>query len=155
MALNTRGSVDPRWIFHNRNVALSLHLASVDIYNPANGTQEYDAEANTWTGTSVTKWSGRARIQTISAASDAGDVYNPTLFQNVKVQLAYGHNELAGSNGAMPDFRPNDRMIVTSAPYNTDLEKFIFVVTSVLNSSNPWEKTLILRADTELDPTEA
>jgi hypothetical protein len=55
----------------------------------------------------------------------------------------------------MPDFRPNDRMIVTSAQFNPDLEKFIFVVTGVLNSSNPWEKTLLLRADTELDPTEA
>ena len=155
MALNSRGSVDPRWIFHNRNVGLALHLAEVEIYNPANGSQEYDAETNTWTGSKVSKWVGRARVQPIGASGDAGDVYNPTLFQNVKVQLAYGHNELAGSDGAMPDFRPNDRMIVTSAQFNPDLEKFIFVVTGVLNSSNPWEKTLLLRADTELDPTEA
>lgn len=154
MALNSRGSVDPRWIFHNRTVALSLHLARVEIYAPSNTAQEYDAVANEWTGTKVSKWVGMARIQPVGTATDTGASYNPTLLQDVRVQLAYGNNELDGSNGEMPDFRPNDRMVVTSAPYNVDLEKFIFVVTGVLNSSNPWEKTLILRADTELNPTE-
>jgi hypothetical protein len=44
-------------------------------------------------------------------------------------------------------------MIVTNSPLNETLEKFIFVVTDVLNSSNSWERTLLCRVDTELDPT--
>lgn len=154
MALNSRGSIDPRWIFHNRAVGLALHVATVQIYNPASGSQEYDASTNTWTGSKTVKWEGKARIQPIGVAGDAGDTYNPTLFQSLKVQLAYGRNELAGATEDMPDFRPNDRMVVTASPFNSELEKFIFTVTGVMNSSNAWERTLICRVDTELDPTE-
>jgi hypothetical protein len=154
LALNSRGSVDPRWIFHNRSVALALHLANVSIYNEASSDQQYDPLTNTWTGSKAIKWEGKARIQPIGGATGGGDVYNPTMFQGVRVQLAYGRNELTGVTDTMPDFRMNDRMIVTSAPFNAELEKFIFTVTGVLNSSNPWEKTLLCVVDTELDPTE-
>lgn len=154
MALNSRGAVDPRWISHNRAVALSLHLASVEIYNPNSVSQEYDPETNTWTGSKTVLWDGKARIQPIGAAGDAGDVYNPTLFQNIKVQLAYGRNGLSGATAEMPDFRPNDRMIVTDSPFNESLKGFIYTVIGVMNSSNAWERTLLCRVDTELDPTE-
>jgi len=154
LGLNSRGAIDPRWITHNRSVALSLHLASVEIYNPNSVSQVYNATTNTWTGTKTILWKGKARIQPIGAAGDAGDVYNPTLFQNIKVQLAYGRNEQPGVTAEMPDFRPNDRMIVTDSPFNESLESFIYTVVSVMNSSNAWERTLLCRVDTELDPTE-
>lgn len=154
MALNTRGSVDARWIYHNRGVALALHSADVTIYNEASSAQDYDPATNTWTGSKNVKWEGKARIQTTGGESNGGDVYNPTIFQGVRVQIAYGRNQLAGATDAMPDFRMNDRMVVTNSPYDANLEKFIFTVTGVLNSSSPWEKTLLCVVDTELDPTE-
>lgn len=153
MALNSRGSVDPRWITHNRSVALSLHLATVEIYNPNSAGQTYNVETNDWSGTKTVKWTGQARVQPINATSELPDPYNPTLFKNVRVQIAYGRNTLAGSDGEMPDIRPNDKMLVTASPYDETLTKFVYVVTDVLNSSNPWEKTLLCRVDTELDPT--
>jgi hypothetical protein len=81
--------------------------------------------------------------------------YNPTTIQNVRVILPYGKNALEGSEGVVPDIRPNDRIRVTASPYNANLEKFIYVVIGVLNSSNAWERTLLCRVDTELDPTNA
>lgn len=155
MALNSRGAVDPRWLTHNQAVGYALQLATVDIYNPASGDQEYDAESNTWTGTTTPLYTGPARIQPVASVTETTLEYNPTTIQNVRVILPYGKNTLDGSDGAIPDIRPNDRLRVTSSPHNSNLEKFIYVVIGVLNSSNAWERTLLCRVDTELDPTNA
>lgn len=155
MALNSRGAVDPRWLTHNQAVGYALQLATVDIYNPASGDQEYDAETNTWTGTTTPLYTGPARIQPVASVTETTLEYNPTTIQNVRVILPYGKNTLDGSDGVVPDIRPNDRLRVTSSPHNSNLEKFIYVVIGVLNSSNAWERTLLCRVDTELDPTNA
>lgn len=153
MALNSRGSIDPRWLYHNRGVIRALQLATVEIYNPASGSQAYDVATNSWTGSSTELFTGPARVQPMAATTDSTGAYNPTSFQMVRVQISYDSNTLTGGV-SMPDIRPNDRLRVTSATYNTSLEKFIYVVTSVLNSSNNWERTLLCRVDIELDPTE-
>lgn len=155
MALNSRGAVDPRWLTHNQPVGYALQLATVDIYNPASGDQTYNATTNTWTGTTTPLYAGPARIQPVASVTETTLEYNPTTIQNVRVILPYGKNTLDGSEGVVPDIRPNDRLRVTSSPYNTNLEKFIYVVIGVLNSSNSWERTLLCRVDTELDPTNA
>ena len=153
MALNSRSAIHPKWPTHNQNVGYSLMLASVQIYNPASGNQEYDAETNSWTGEVTALYEGMARIQPINAVNEVNDAYNPTFIKTVRVQIAYNKNQLEGATDAMPDIRPNDRMAVSSSPYNTALEKFVYVVTDVMNSSNSWERTLICRVDSELDPT--
>jgi hypothetical protein len=55
----------------------------------------------------------------------------------------------------VPDIRPNDKLVVTSSPYNDALEKFSYMVIGVMNSSNAWERTLMCRVDMEIDPTNA
>lgn len=128
-------------------------LASVQIYNSASGSQVYNPLTNDWTGTTTALYNGMARIQPVNAVSEVSDSYNPTFIKTVRVQIAYNKNTLQGATAAMPDIRPNDKMKVVSAPYNTLLEKFVYVVTDVINSSNSWERTLICRVDSELDPT--
>lgn len=154
MALNTRGSVDPRWLTHNRGVLRAFQLATVEIYNPATGSQEYDAATNSWTGESTTLFTGPARVQPVNAVNEIADNYNPTFIKTVRVQISYDKNTLVGATGSMPDIRPNDRIKVTASAYNESLTKFVYVVTDVLNSSNSWERTLLCKVDTELDPTE-
>jgi hypothetical protein len=153
LALNSRSSIDPRWLTHNRSVGYGLQLAQVEVYNPDSTGQTYDPVTNTWTGDKLISYTGPARVQQIGNAGDAGDTYNPTLFQNVRVEIPFGKNTLTGSNGVVPDIRPNDRLVVTSSPYNDVLTKFVFSVVGVINSSNAWERTLLCRVDTELDPT--
>lgn len=153
MALNSRGSVDPRWLTHNRGVLRALQLADVEIYSPSSDSQAYDATTNTWTSSATEVYTGRARIQSVNAVNESGDNFNPSFFKTVRVQISYNKNELAGATEAMPDIRPNHKMRVTSSPYNETLTKFIYVVTDVLNSSNAWERTLLCKVDTELDPT--
>jgi len=153
LALNTRGSVDPRWLTHNSGVSRALELADVEIYNATPGNQEYDATTGTWSTNVTTLFTGRARIQPVNAINESNDTYNPTFLKTVRVQLSYNSNTVTGSTGQMPDIRPNDKMRVTSSPYNESLTKFIYVVTDVLNSSNSWERTLLCKVDIELDPT--
>lgn len=153
MALNTRGSVDPRWLTHNRGVLRALQLSDVEIF-AANGIdQVYDATTNTWTSTAQNIYTGRARVQPVNAVNESGDNFNPSFFKTVRVQISYNKNQITGATEAMPDIRPNYKMRITSAPYNETLTKFIYVVTDVLNSSNAWERTLLCKVDTELDPT--
>lgn len=154
MALNSRGAVDPRWLSHNRAVSYGLSLATVEIYNQAAGSQVYDATTNTFSGTSSVLYVGPARVQPINSVSETSENYNPTFIKTVRVQIPYNKNQVVGATDEVPDIRPNDRMVVTASPYNETLTRFIFTVTDVLNSSNAWERTLLCRVDTELDPTE-
>lgn len=143
MALNTRGAIDPRWTSHNRGVLRALQLATVEVFNQASSTKVYDAVTNTWTGDDATLYSGPARVQPLNSVSETAENYNPTFLKNVRVQIA----------ASAVDIRPNDRLCVTACATNQTLTKFVYVVTDVLNSSNAWEKTLLCRVDTELDPT--
>jgi hypothetical protein len=153
LALNSRGSVDPRWLTHNRGVLRALQLAEVEIYSADNASQSYDAESNSWTSSAIEVYIGRARVQPVNAVNESGDNFNPSFFKTVRVQISYNKNEVEGATADMPDIRPGHKMRVTSAPYNETLSKFIYVVTDVLNSSNSWERTLLCKVDTELDPT--
>jgi hypothetical protein len=153
MGLNSRAAIDPRWLTHNMSVGYGLQLANVQVYNPSSQSQEYDPETNTWTGSTVVLYEGPARVQPINAVFENSDTYNPTFIKTVRVQIPYYKNEVEGATAPVPDIRPNDRMLVNSAPYNTTLEKFIYTVVDILNSSNAWERTIICRVDTELDPT--
>jgi len=156
LALNSRGSIDPRWLWHNRGVLRALELAKVDIYEPTTATQVYNPTTNTWTVTNPPVWTGYARIQPVMTSGNEGDDYNPSLFQNVKIQLSNGRNEVSGSNGDIPDIRPNYQVRVVGNALdngtNGNVSAFVYVVTSVLNSSNAWERTLMCRVDVELDP---
>lgn len=143
LALNTRGAIDPRWTSHNRGVLRALQLATVEVFNQASSTKVYDAVTNTWTGSDTTLYTGPARVQQLNSVSETAENYNPTFLKTVRVQIA----------ASAVDIRPNDRMRVTACATNATLTKFIYVVTDVLNSSNAWEKTLLCRVDTELDPT--
>ncbi len=154
MALNTRGSTDPRWLTHFKSVGRSLYLANVEIYRAAAGGQVYNAANNTWAVTSTQLFVGPARVQPVTSVNEVSDSYNPTYMQTVRVQIEFNKNQSTTAGIAVPDIRPNDRLRVTSSRHDDQLEKFIFTVTGVLNSSNAWERTLICKADIELDPTE-
>jgi hypothetical protein len=153
MALNTRGAVDPRWLTHNQSVGYALQLATVTVYNKDSANQTYDPVTNTYSGGNVGLYIGPARIQQVNSVTELNQDYNPTTIQSVRVIIPLNKNTLEGSDGEVPDIRPSDFVRVESSPHNTGLEKFVYVVIGVLNSSNAWERTLLCRVNMELDPT--
>ena len=158
MAINTRPAVDPRWYYHNAGIEKSLRLATVEIYNPDSSDSVYDAETNTWSGTTILLWLGKARIQPRSSSARVGEAGNiikaidPGASQIVEVHIGLRENQLEGSNGAMPDLRPGNRMLVTDSPIDQALCNFEFVIRSVMNSSNPWHRALLCEVNQELNP---
>ncbi len=153
MALNSRGAIDPRWLTHNRAVGYALNLATVEVFNPASSSQVYDAVNNTWTGDATTIYTGPARIQPVGSPSETSNAYDPAFVKTIRVQLPYNKNTAVGQDVQMPDIRPNHRLKVVTSSYEESLTKFVYIVTDVLNSSNAWERTLLCKVDSELDPT--
>lgn len=152
MALNSRPALDPRWAYHNRPVAKSFMNCAVSVYHQGLDGVEYDASSNTWTDNAVVIWSGNARVQPISTASDANTLTNDSKTRRVQVEIDFSSNEVAGSAGAMSDIRPGDYLRVTSSPVDPMLQNFIYIVRDVIGSSSPWVRTLMCDVNLEADP---
>lgn len=152
MALNSRSALDPRWVSHHRNVSSSFQVCNVNIYNERLVSRVYNATANTWDTTSTVIWSGKARIQPSKIASERNVPGNPTFVRQVMMQIDFGKNQVSGSAGVMADIRPGNYIIVSASPYDPTLTKFVYIVRSVMGSSNPWQRTLTCEVDMESDP---
>jgi hypothetical protein len=152
MALNIRSILDPRWIGHHRAVALGLQICDITIYNQNLGSRTYNATTNVWTNADTAIWAGKARIQPIKRAISRAAQSNPTNVLEVEFQIAFNKNTLSGATAAMPDLRPGNYIIVSSSPQDPTLENFSYIVKSVVNSSSPWQRTIVAEIDMESDP---
>lgn len=149
MALNSRPAIHPKWLTHNNNVESSFHLATIEIYDPEINDGSYNAATNTFTSARTVLWTGKARIQAVRSSILKQNDNNPTNSQELEIHLDMRGNTLAGSEGEMPDIRPNYQIFVTSSPYDETLENYILTVRSSISTSNPWGKMLLCEVDLE------
>jgi hypothetical protein len=152
MALNSRSALDPRWVYHNRNVSSSFQVCDIDIYNEQLGGRVYDPITNSWDSNSTVIWSGKARIQPTKISSERNIPGNPSFVRQVIMQIDFDKNQVEGSEGAMADIRPGNYVLVANSPYDATLQNFVYIVRSVMGSSNPWQRTLTCEVDMESDP---
>jgi len=149
LALKTRPAIHPKWLTHNNNVESSFHLATIEIYDPEINDGSYNAATNTFTSSRTVLWTGKARIQAVRSSILKQNDNNPTNSQELEIHLDMRGNTLAGSEGEMPDIRPNYQIFVTSSPYDETLENYILTVRSSISTSNPWGKMLLCEVDLE------
>jgi len=152
MAINSRSALDPRWVYHHRKLSTSFQVCDVEIYKESFGERVYDPETNTWDSTAELLWSGKARIQPTKISSERNVPGNPSFVRQVQVQIDFGKNLVEGSEGEMADLRPGNYMTITESPYDPTLVNFLYVVRTVMGSSNPWQRTLTCEVDMESDP---
>lgn len=152
MALNLRSILDPRWVGHHRAVALGMQICEITIYNQNLGSRTYNASTNAWISSDTALWSGMARIQPLKDATSRASRVNPSSSREVEFQISFNKNTLVGATAPMPDLRPGNYIIVNTSPYDENLKKFSYIVKSVINSSNPWQRTLMTEVDMEADP---
>lgn len=81
-------------------------------------------------------------MKSSSARSVSGD---PTFVREVEMQIDFAGTTIA-------DIRPGNYIFVTGSPIDDTLTKFVYIVRSVINSSNPWQRTLMCEVDMEADP---
>ena len=146
MALNSRSSLHPKWPYHNRRVDSGFQVCTATIYYQDLEDRVYDPVTNTWDSTASSVWSGNARIQPLSNSSERMVTTNDTFVRQVQVHINFAGNTIA-------DIRPGYYMILNTSPLDPNLTKFVYVVRSVMNSSNPWQRTLICEVDMESDPS--
>jgi hypothetical protein len=152
MAINSRPALDPRWASHHRRLSSSFQLCDVDIYMESLGERTYDPTTNTWDSGATVIWSGKARLQPTKISSERNIPGNPSFVRQVQVQIDFHKNLAEDSDGVMADIRPGNYMVVTASPLDPTLTKFVYVVRTVMGSSNPWQRTLTCEVDMESDP---
>lgn len=157
LAINSRGSVDPRWYTHNRRIERALELCSIQIYENLASDSEYDPVTNTWSSTKSVLWEGFARIQPKSASAPSNTStatarnIDPAERSVVDIHIGLNENLLSGSDGSLPDVRPGSRIKVTSSPIDENMLNFEYVIRSVMNSSNPWHRVLVCEVNEEMN----
>jgi hypothetical protein len=145
LSVSKRGLLDPRWVFHHRGASSSFQICDVNIYNEKLASRVYNATTNTWDTNTQVIWSGKARIQPTRTSTDRDVKTNSTFVRQVNVQIDFDGTVIA-------DIRPGSYLLITTSPYDDTLTKFVYIVRSVMGSSNPWQRTLVCEVDMEADP---
>jgi hypothetical protein len=127
-------------------------VCDIEIYNEKLGSRVYNATNNTWDTKSDNIWTGKARIQPTKISSERNIPGNPTFVRQVTMQIDFGKNQVEDSDGEMADIRPGNYVLVTESPYDPILKNFVYIVRSVMGSSNPWQRTITCEVDMESDP---
>lgn len=148
--LNSRRSMDPRWIVHHRSVPEGWMNADLIIQRVL-ADPVWDPDTNQLVdGGLEDLWSGRGRVQpnkdwrvrSVQSASD------PQQDQYVRVQIPLR------KNGTVPHLHTSD--IIRAFPdenedsvwfYDDQLEHYTFRVRNPINSSNPWVRNILCIAD--------
>lgn len=141
MALNSRSTIDSRWLSHNLKVEAGFNTAEIEIFDSNVSDATYNATTNTWTGSRTTIWSGKARIQPVTKSTNRSGTMNPTSVTEVEVHFNYPGDV---------DILPGHQIFVAESPYNTPLTNMILTVRSAVNSSNAWNRVLLCEIDEEV-----
>lgn len=152
-ALNSRRSLDPRWIVHHRSVPEGYMIVSI-VVERIFGVPVWDPETNELVeGSGLEEiWRGRARVQAnkdwrvrnIATASDPQQVHY------VRVQIPLRKDNIP------PHFHTQDiiRVLEPEDPssqwgelFDEDLLNYTLRVRNPLNSSNPWVRNILCVVD--------
>lgn len=119
-----------QWVAGLAPVAEAAMVATIWIYT--SGPRTYDPDTDTWTTSDVTHYEGKTRVQPVRSSRDAANTGDATTLQRVRFQIPAG---------SLPELRPDMRVQVTESPLNPALLSNLFVVTEMVDSSNPFEQT--------------
>lgn len=129
------------WVNSLKGAPESAMVAEVLITNPNSSTRVYDPDTDTWNDVSTIVYTGKARVQPLRSAAEKAALGNETTVQTVLVSLPISTNEL--------DFRPGRMLEVLVADLNPSLLGYQFVLTEIMDSSNPFERTLMFQVNQE------
>lgn len=113
------------------------------VINHPTGEKTYDPTTNTYTPVVDVLYAGIARTQTVTSEILKDVPGDATSVRNVQFQLPVD----AVNFTLLPD---NDYVEITRCDLNPSLLDFKYVVSSVLDSGNPFEYTLMTAVDQEV-----
>jgi hypothetical protein len=120
--------------------ALPWMNATIQIVDPNLSTAQWDPWTNAQTGgTPTVIWSGPARIQQLKNESLPSVGFSDTSIRGIRLQIPL--DESAGF------IRKGLQIIVTDGGNDYELEDLQFVITSAINSSYAWLRTIEAEVD--------
>jgi hypothetical protein len=120
--------------------ALPWMNGSIQIVDPNVDNATWDPWTNEYTGGSSTVlWSGPARIQHLKTEMLPEVGFSQVSIRGIRVQIPLG--------GEAPFIRKGLQIIVTDGGNDVELEQLQFVVTSAINSSYAWLRTIEAEVD--------
>jgi hypothetical protein len=137
---NARTLFSPAWQEALRGAPESAMDATVLIF-ANNANEVYDPDTDTWTNVVTTLYSGKARVQPMRNVNNVNQIGNATTVQAVLVSIPVNTETL--------NLRPGHRLNVLTSRLNPSLLTFQFVLTDIMDSSNPIERTLMFTVDQE------
>lgn len=148
MKLMSRSALDPRWTRHHTPVAADFMLATIKVIRKLPTTEAtapvYDPNTRTWSGGTYTTVveNVKARVQPYGIIGDMVVGQDTTGRRLIRIQI---ENTVTG-------IMPDDHVIVTACPDNTELTEYLFEVRGALSSSNAWHTELVCEADVKRNP---
>lgn len=130
------------WVNGLKGAPESGMAASVRLYR-LDGAPVYDPTTNTYTTPQTDLYVGKARVQPMMYAVDRIQPNDSTINQKVLISLPIG----PVLNVA---FALGDMLIVTAAELNPSLTKYQYILTDLMDSSNPLERTLMFTSNSEV-----
>lgn len=137
---NARPLFTQDWVDGLTPAAKAGMVAEVSIYVVV-GEPQYNVETDTWDAETTTYYSGIARVQPIRSVLTVEAPGNTSTVQGVRFQIPI--------EAFADDFRPGMPVAVTSSPLNTTLTEFEYHLSGVMDSSNPFERTLEAKVNQE------
>lgn len=114
--------------------------ASIQIVDPNIENSSWNAWTNEYTGgTGTVLWSGPARIQHLRTELMPEVGFSQAGIRGIRVQIPLG--------GDAPFIRKGLQIIVTDGGNDVELEQLQFVITSAINSSYAWLRTIEAEVD--------
>jgi hypothetical protein len=128
------------WVDGLKAAAESAMVAEIAIYETI-GEPSYNPVTDTWSQTTQTYYLGKARVQPIRSVLMAEAPGNTSTVQGIRFQIPI--------DAFADDLRPGMLVDVTDSPLNTTLLEFEYVLNGVIDSSNPFERTLEAKVNQE------
>lgn len=123
-----------------RSTMLPWMNGTVQIVDPNVNNQEWDAFTNEYTGgTATVLWQGPARIQHLSSETSADAGYSEIGIRGIRLQIPM--------DAELGFIRKGLQVIVTDGGSDPELEQLSYVITSAINSSYAWGRTIEAEVD--------
>lgn len=139
---HSRDLFSQTWVDALRGAPESAMVAAVRIYDPNTNNAILDKATNTYINAFTIWYDGIGRVQPLRSANLQNNAGNPTTVQTVLFSIPIANKAL--------DLRPGLQATVLSSPLNPTLTKYQYVISEILDSSNPIEKTFLCTANQEI-----
>lgn len=138
----SRDLFSPAWVEALRGAPESAMDAVVRVYDPNTANAILDKTTNTYSNNFTVVYDGIARLQPLRSVTQQNNAGNPTTVQTVLFSIPIAYKTL--------QLRPGLQATVLSSELNPSLVNYQYVISEIIDSSNPIEKTFLCTVDQEI-----